>query len=82
MDLILARSETFDAALVAQEKSFLARATDQRLEDGWTLDACQDRNALVFDIWAVALANLARHQGLTVRHSSEIIPTRDFEAAV
>ena len=82
MDLILARSETFDSALVAQEKSFLARATDPRLEGGWTLDACLDRNALVFDVWAVALANLARHRRLTVRHSSDIIPTRDFEAAV
>jgi len=81
MDLILARSETFDSALIAQEKNFLARATDQRAEQTWTLDACVDRNALLFDVWAVALANLARHQGLTVRHSSEIIPIRDFEAA-
>ena len=82
MDLILARdSGAFDAALVVQQQSFLARATDQRAEQTWTLDACVDRNALLFDVWAVALANLARHQGLTVRHSSEIIPIRDFEAA-
>lgn len=82
MDLILARdSDAFDAALVVQEQSFLARATDQRATDGWTLDACLDRNEFVFDVWAVASANLARHQGLTVRHSSEIIPIRDFEAA-
>jgi hypothetical protein len=82
MDLILARdSDAFDAALIAQEQSFLARATDQRVEQTWTLDACVDRNALLFDVWAVALANLARHQGLTVRYSSEIIPIRDFEAA-
>jgi hypothetical protein len=80
MDLILARSEAFDAALLAQEQSFLARATDQRAEHMGTLDACLDRNEFVFDVWAVALANLARHHGLTVRHSSDIIPIRDFEA--
>jgi hypothetical protein len=82
MALILARdSKAFDAGLIAQAKSFLARANDRRLEHGHTLDACLEINALVFDVWAVALANLARHHGLTVRHSSDIIPIRDFEAA-
>jgi hypothetical protein len=72
-------SVAFDAALVAHERSFLKRATDKRTNHGQVLDACLEKNALVFDVWAVALANLARHKGLTVRHTSEIIPVRDFE---
>jgi len=81
MELIFERdSNAFDAALIALEKSFLARATDEQTTHGQPLDACLDRNALVFDVRAVALANLAQHHGLTLRHSSDIIPIRDFEA--
>lgn len=72
-------SDAFDAALAAHEKSFLKRANDKRIDRGPLLHACLDNNALVFDVWAVALANLARHKGLTIGHTSEIIPVRDFE---
>jgi hypothetical protein len=81
MELIFEQdSDAFGSALIAHEKSFLKRATDKDTTHGQTLDACLDRNALVFDVRAVALANLARHQGLTVRHTSEIIPVQDFAA--
>lgn len=76
---ILERDDAgLNTALVNQEESFLARATDAGVDLSSCLQAGPKYNALVFDVWAVALASLARKKGISVTHSSEIIPTADF----
>jgi hypothetical protein len=82
MELILRRDAAgFNRALSEQERSFAARATDRKVNHGAPLDGCLKHNSLVFDVWAVALANLARHKGLEVTYASDVIPTRDFALA-
>jgi hypothetical protein len=82
MDLVLRRdAPAFNRALAEQEASFKARATDKNAVSKAVLDACGEINALVFDVWAVALGNLARHKQLEVTYSSEIIPLNDFASA-
>ena len=81
MDAILKRDESaIDALLKECERLFVARGTDKRLEKGGVLDGIgADDNSRVFDVWATALANFARHCGLQVTHSSSIIPVADFK---
>lgn len=82
MDFIVKRDgRAFDGALIEQEASFKARATDRKAGRTGVLEACLENNALVFDVWAVALGNLARDRGLDVTYSSELIPMSDFSPA-
>ena len=64
--------------LAALEVQFARRATDKELLNQELLKAAGEDNALVFDVWAVALALWARHQGIEVTHSSSVIPLHDF----
>lgn len=64
--------------LAALEVQFARRATDKELLNQELLKAAGEDNALVFDVWAVALALWARHQGIEVTHSSSVIPLHEF----
>jgi hypothetical protein len=78
MRAILERNgEHFGTLLSARDGSFRSREREKDV-GGWLLYGYGDRNAMVFDVWSVALANLARHKGLTVSFDSEIVPTMDF----
>ncbi len=64
--------------LAALEVQFARRATDKQLVNQELLKAAGEDNPLVFDVWAVALALLARHRGIEVTHSSAVAPVREF----
>lgn len=78
MDLILkADTGALNAALTEQERTFTLRAQDRKCDHPQTLDACLDNNSRVIDVWATALARLARQRGLRVEFASTIIPNFD-----
>jgi hypothetical protein len=64
--------------LAALEVQFARRATDKQLVNQELLKAAGEDNALVFDVWALALALMARHRGVAVTHSSAVVPMREF----
>jgi hypothetical protein len=74
-------ADAFNRALVEEEQLFLARAKDKRVNHPQTIDAMLENNDRVFDVWAVAIANLAHHRGMRVTHSSEVIPTDVYLAS-
>jgi hypothetical protein len=64
--------------LAALEVQFTRRATDKQLVNQELLKAAGEDNALVFDVWALALVLMARHQNVAVPHSSAVVPMREF----
>jgi hypothetical protein len=76
---ILARDATGSVAfLMALESQFSQRATDKQLVNQQLLKAGGEDNGLVFDVWAVALALLARHRGIVLEHSTAVVPVSEF----
>jgi hypothetical protein len=83
MALVLARDGAgLDDHLAQLDKRFAARATDRHLRQLPPLAASGADNPLVFDVWAVALANAARRRGLRPSFHSDVIPTRDWAEPV
>jgi hypothetical protein len=83
MALVLAQDEAgLDEHLVQLDARFAARATDRHLKQLPLLAASGADNPLVFDVWAVALANAARRGGLRPSFHSDAIPTRDWAEPV
>jgi hypothetical protein len=83
MALVLARSEAgLDEHLAQLDARFAARATDRHLRQLPLLAASGADNPLVFDVWAVALANAARRQGLQPSFHSDVVCTRDWAEPV
>jgi hypothetical protein len=81
MELIFADdSAEFNTYLPKLEQSYLDRKKDKKLETWDFIFGSSGSNDFIYDVWATGLCNLARHQGLSVSHSSEIIPTRLFFA--
>lgn len=79
MGLILARDNAaLDAYLPQQEQSYLNRKNDKKLKQWDMIFGCVEDNDFVYDIWATSLCNLARHIGMEVNYSSEVIPTHIF----
>jgi hypothetical protein len=77
MKFILERdSQGFNHALAQQEILFMQRATDKKVDHGQTLDGFLDNNSRVFDVWATALANVAKHRGMQITYFSDVIPIR------
>jgi hypothetical protein len=64
--------------LAELEMQFARRATDKQLVNQELLKAAGEDNAFVFDVWAVALALLARHRGIEVTHSTPVVPVGEF----
>lgn len=56
------------------DSRFRARATDRALVQLPLLGAAGADNDLVVDVWALALAQFAKHRGLAVGFSSDIVP--------
>lgn len=75
MSLIFKRDNAeFNKILARQEALFLQRSTDKKVDHNQVLDGFLENNPRVFDVWSVALAKLARHRGVLVDYSSEVIP--------
>jgi hypothetical protein len=78
----IARPDTgmdFDAGLRAAEARYVKRAKDKIYDDTTeVLDGGKKVEGLTCDVYALALANLARHRGLSVSYSSPLIPTDVF----
>lgn len=64
----------FGRCLEDLDARFRKRATDKKLVQLPLLGAAGADNALVVDVWALALAQLARHRGVAVGFSSDVIP--------
>jgi hypothetical protein len=78
----IARQDTgmdFDAGLRAAEARYVKRTKDKIYDDTTeVLDGGRKVEGLTCDVYALALANLARHRGLSVSYSSPLIPTDVF----
>ena len=75
MACLLALDERgFGRCLEELDARFRKRATDKKLVQLPLLGAAGADNELVVDVWALALAQLARHRGMAVGFSSEVIP--------
>lgn len=79
MALILARDSVgLNQYLIAQEQNYLSRKNDKKLEQWDMIYGCMEDNDFIYDVWATSLCNLARHRGLDISYSSEVIPSRLF----
>lgn len=77
MELILAGDSTaLNAYLPKIEQSYLDRRKDKKLDTWDFIFGPLEHNDRVFDVWATGLCNLARHRGMDINYSSEIIPTQ------
>ena len=79
MDSVLRRDAEFaQRTLQELDALFRARTTDKWLVQLPLLAASGDDNDLVVDIWAVALARFARHRGVCIDFSSDVMPLGPF----
>lgn len=75
MACLLAQDEQcLDRSLEELDTLFRRRATDKKLVQVPLLGAAGADNDLVVDIWALALAQLAKRYGMQPRFSSDVIP--------